>query len=99
MIGGDQALTPISVFANAPRFRVRACFSFVTGEKLFDIEVIRHLGYTVLDFKKSVIQQLNIDPSLSLHGTDEYYSRANGWKIIKPYAPTGCDRTQLSMWK
>ena len=63
VIGGDQALTPISAFANAPRFRVRACFSFVTGEKLFDIEVIRHLGYTVLDFKKSVIQQLNIDPS------------------------------------
>jgi hypothetical protein len=59
-----QALIPTRAFAKAPRFRVRAYLSFETGKRLFDIEVIRHLGYTVLDFKKSVIQQLNIDPSV-----------------------------------
>jgi hypothetical protein len=59
-----QALIPTRAFAKAPRFRVRTCLSFETGKKFFDIEVIRHLGYTVLDFKKSVIQQLNIDPSV-----------------------------------
>jgi hypothetical protein len=59
-----QALIPTRALARAPRFRVRACLSFETGKRLFDIEVIRHLDYTVLDFKKSIIQQLNIDPSV-----------------------------------
>jgi WD40 repeat protein len=59
-----QALTPTRAFAEAPRFRVWACLPFETGNKLFDIEVIRHSDYTVLDFKKSVIQQLDIDPSV-----------------------------------
>ena len=63
VVGGAQALIPIPAFANAPRCRVQSRFSFEKGKKLFDIDAIRHVGYTVLVFKKSVLQQLNIDPS------------------------------------
>jgi hypothetical protein len=58
--------TPTPMFAGAPRIRVQVRFSFKKETKLFAFDAICHSHYTINDFKKSVLQQLNLDPSVVL---------------------------------